>query len=158
MEKRRVLMEEMKAKEDAEKVKQINYRREREESGGRPRVVADSLPALRYKGVKSSFGGRGEVEEDNNGKPVRRPALARRTVGGGMNKDSSLPNINDRRKLTMTRDPDEGLLKPCPLGCGRKFGPEVLDKHMEICQKVFTGMRDQYDSAKYRMNTKKFRK
>lgn len=47
-------------------------------------------------------------------------------------------------------DEDEDFLKPCPLGCGRKFGVENLEKHMSICKKVFTGQRAQFDSSKKR--------
>lgn len=33
------------------------------------------------------------------------------------------------------------VLEECPEGCGRKFKPETLQKHIKICQKVFQGKR-----------------
>jgi hypothetical protein len=39
----------------------------------------------------------------------------------------------------------------CPKGCGRRFVPEVLERHVDICQKVFTGKRQVFNSAKYRL-------
>ena len=45
---------------------------------------------------------------------------------------------------------DEDFLKPCPLGCGRKFGEENLEKHIKICDKVFKGRREPFDSSKKR--------
>lgn len=47
------------------------------------------------------------------------------------------------------QEEDDGR-KLCPQGCGRKFGEDVLEKHMDICRKVFTGARVPFDSAKYR--------
>ena len=61
---------------------------------------------------------------------------------------------HDNKEL---QDDEEDFLKLCPMGCGRKFGIENLEKHTEICQKVFTGRRDPYDSSKKRW-TKVFKK
>lgn len=57
---------------------------------------------------------------------------------------------DDETKDKQTDNEDKDFLKLCPLGCGRKFGEENLEKHMAICQKVFTGRRDQFDISKKR--------
>jgi hypothetical protein len=38
--------------------------------------------------------------------------------------------------------------------CGRHFDAGVFDRHLQICEKVFRGKRDVFDSAKYRTQKK----
>jgi len=45
---------------------------------------------------------------------------------------------------------DEGPLEECPVGCGRKFNPEALEKHANICKKVFLTKRKKFDSSQQR--------
>lgn len=72
---------------------------------------------------------------------------------------SKLVRIKDdeeEKNKSVVKEEDE-FLKPCPLGCGRKFGEENIEKHMKICQKVFTGKRDTFDISKKRW-AKNFKK
>lgn len=73
-------------------------------------------------------------------------------IGKKGNLDSS-PTIQEE----VSGDQENEFMKACPLGCGRKFGTDVIEKHMEICQKVFTGKRMPYDSSKFRWK-KNFKK
>jgi hypothetical protein len=129
----------------------------------------DRLPVLQTK-HSASVGNfkdlAGNAKPRNLAKPSAAPPVIERRDSG------SLPTIADGRGLkpsasqptraftkmirvrneekTETPNEDEDFLKPCPLGCGRKFGEENLEKHMNICQKVFTGRREQFDSSKKR--------
>jgi hypothetical protein len=139
-------------------------------NGGLGRHQSDArLPVLQAK-HSSSVGNFKDLGVDNQGRNLSRPSAVPPVME---TRDSgSLPKIGDNRGMkssasqptkVFTRmirvkneekdeapNEDEDFLKPCPLGCGRKFGEENLEKHMKICQKVFTGKRDQYDSSKKR--------
>lgn len=94
-----------------------------------------------------------------------KPALVRRRV------EESLPVLQPTRMRQNADDGegefvqeyapkkrlDDDLLRPCPLGCGRRFGEDAIEKHMKICETVFTSHRSVYDSKKYRWK-KEFKK
>lgn len=88
------------------------------------------------------------------GKPT---GMVRRTLNDPGSRFGSLPSLHKPQQpvqpeLIPPPNPDDPFMIPCPLGCGRSFGKDAIDKHKEICQKVFTGRRDVYDSKKKRLN------
>ena len=36
----------------------------------------------------------------------------------------------------------------CPQGCGRKFNPKALQKHIKVCKKVFQETRKPFEVKK----------
>lgn len=70
-----------------------------------------------------------------------------------------------RSKPALVRIADEGIvtlvkatktasgefLMNCPVGCGRRFGTDTIDRHIRICEKVFINRRETFDSSKYRL-------
>jgi len=69
---------------------------------------------------------------------------------------NSLPD-DDNRPLKGSNDNNEpapyaesGPQRECPMGCGRSFNVEALEKHAKICQKVFQSKRKKFDSSQQR--------
>ena len=65
------------------------------------------------------------------------------------NEPASAPTVPDGAEAEEEPDIYDRIL--CPKGCGRKFAADVLERHVDICQKVFTGKRQTFNGAKYRL-------
>jgi hypothetical protein len=63
------------------------------------------------------------------------------------NEPASAPTVQE----TAEEDSDIYGRIICPKGCGRRFVADVLERHVEICQKVFTAKRQVFNSAKFRL-------
>ena len=135
-------------------------------------IVRDKLVELEAKkkndrlvGVNSKFSQEKlpEIKNKNsvslaNFKEARKPTgLVRRTFAadGPLPKLSKDPANQPASAPTLAgsaeEEADEYDRVLCPRGCGRRFAPEVLERHTDICQKVFTGKRQVFNSAKYRL-------
>ena len=80
-------------------------------------------------------------------------------------KSSKLPELK-ARSLGTFKPKSTGLVRPpkavvegtentklC-FDCGRHFEANFFQRHLQICEKVFRGKRDVFDSAKYRTQKK----
>lgn len=97
------------------------------------RVREDRLKALNYKHKEEATG--------------KLPELKARSLGTFKHKLTGLV----RPPKPVAEDSEDTKL--C-VDCGRHFEANLFQRHLQICEKVFRGKRDVYDSAKYRTQKK----
>ena len=147
---------------EREQLIELNYKNKKDKLTNLNHKISSNqmLPELKEKNSVS-------MANFRNARKGRQTSLVRRTFGN----EVSLPRLNkNQRPQGILKQPSfniidaaedkgkndedeegDGFLISCPKGCGRKFGKENLDRHVQICQKVFTGKREIFNIAKYRM-------
>lgn len=132
-------------------------------------------PANKRPPPKQAKSGYEPSNNDYDNKPPARPAPASRNtpVNRGKNKDADKPAfiqgkfeedddrpavaaqpINFNRVQAQGTEYNEYDNEPkyeCPEGCGRKFVEAALEKHVNICKKVFQTKRKAFDSKSMRV-------
>lgn len=69
---------------------------------------------------------------------------------GGAAGGADMDHLNVGLGSSLPPEDDGGLLVPCP-ECGRSFKEASLEKHINICRKVFSQKRKQFNSAANRL-------
>jgi len=84
-----------------------------------------------------------------NFKKNTQPPKSQKPPAASHNDDDNRPLQGNGNDPSMYQA-DAGPLRECPMGCGRSFSEEVLNKHAKVCKKVFQSKRKKFDSSQQR--------
>eukprot|EP00929_Paragymnodinium_shiwhaense_P110073 TRINITY_DN7678_c0_g1_i11.p1 TRINITY_DN7678_c0_g1~~TRINITY_DN7678_c0_g1_i11.p1 ORF type:complete len:1692 (+),score=367.72 TRINITY_DN7678_c0_g1_i11:77-5152(+) len=115
-----------------------------------PRQAPEPAPTA---GLGGGQAGAAEPEAPDGGGPAATagsPATATTTefIGVGGIGVAALSQLPPEKAFAGEVPADAEPLQPCPQ-CGRKFRAKALEKHINICAKVFMSKREKFDAAKH---------